>query len=268
MTERRRRVNSAARWRGLIVVLGMMQATSTRGDEHLADVVATIRPAVVGVGTYAAVRRPPALLAGTGFVIGNGNLAVTNRHVVDRPLDAEHREYIAVFIGHGQDGQYRKAEIVRTDEDHDLVLLQFEGPPVPTIALAPDEPPPVREGASVAFTGYPIGTVLGLYPVTHQGIVSALTPIAVPAPNARNLSAAKIAALRDPYAVIQLDATAYPGNSGSPVFRQDNGQVVGIINQVLVKGKKEDMLRDPSAISYAIPVRFLRALIERKDARP
>ncbi len=40
--------------------------------------------------------------------------------------------------------------------------------------------PMLREGQVVAFIGFPIGGVLGLSPVTHRGIISAVTPIALP----------------------------------------------------------------------------------------
>ena len=67
--------------------------------------------------------------------------------------------------------------------------------------------------------------------------------------------------LRDPYNVLQLDATAYPGNSGSPVFEPDTGRVIAVINKVFVKKSKESILRSPSNITYAIPVKFVRALL-------
>ena len=35
--------------------------------------------------------------------------------------------------------------------------------------------------------------------------------------------------------VYQLDATAYPGNSGSPLLDADSGKVLGVINSVFVK---------------------------------
>jgi hypothetical protein len=37
--------------------------------------------------------------------------------------------------------------------------------------------------------------------------------------------------------------------------------VVGVLNMVFVKGTKEKALTDPSGISYAIPSRYLQALI-------
>ena len=69
--------------------------------------------------------------------------------------------------------------------------------------------------------------------------------------------------IRDSYDVLQLDATAYPGNSGSPVYEQRSGKVVGVINSVLVKGGKEAAIAKPSGISYAIPVQFVHALLKQ-----
>ena len=121
----------------------------------------------------------------------------------------------------------------------------------------------VREGTEIAFTGFPIGMALGLYPVTHRGIVSAISPMAPPQLGSRVLSAKMIRAMRDPYDVLQLDATAYPGNSGSPVYEQATGKVVGVVNSVLVKGNKEAAIAKPSGISYAIPVRFVHELLKK-----
>lgn len=251
--------------RGLLpaVLCGALSAPSCFAAE-LPDTVQRIKPSIVGVGTYAALRRPSAALLGTGFVIGDGSLVATNHHVasVEAAGSRDGKEELVVFVGHGRDVEYRHSEIVATDAEHDLALLKLIGPPLPALALGSDSA--AREGEAIAFTGYPIGAVLGLYPVTHQGIIAAITPIAVPAHTARELTASKIAALRDPYAVLQLDATAYPGNSGSPVYDQAQGRVLGVISQVFVKGRKEDVLKDPSGITYAIPVRYLRALLDRR----
>lgn len=98
----------------------------------------------------------------------------------------------------------------------------------------------MRVGEEVAFTGYLIGMILGLYPATHRATVSARTPMVIPARHSDELDARRIRALRnDSPMVFQLDATAYPGNSGSPLFRMDSGEVVGVINQVFVQGGRE-----------------------------
>ena len=63
--------------------------------------------------------------------------------------------------------------------------------------------------------------------------------------------------------MLQLDATAYPGNSGSPVYDPETGDVIGIINMVLVKGTKESALSQPSGITYAVPSRHLQGLLDK-----
>jgi serine protease Do len=84
----------------------------------------------------------------------------------------------------------------------------------------------------------------------------------LPAPTAQSLDPRAIARLRDGnFEVFQLDATAYPGNSGGPLLDAANGQVLGIVNMVLVRGSRETALSNPTGITYAIPVRHLHELI-------
>jgi serine protease Do len=61
--------------------------------------------------------------------------------------------------------------------------------------------------------------------------------------------------------VFQLDGTAFPGNSGSPLYDPADGEVVGVLNMVFVKSTKEAALAQPSGISYAIPSTFLIDLL-------
>ncbi|MFO8005498.1 trypsin-like peptidase domain-containing protein, partial [Thioalkalivibrio sp.] len=126
----------------------------------------------------------------------------------------------------------------------------------------------VRVGEEVAFTGYPIGMILGLYPATHRATVAARTPMVIPARSSAELDERRIRALRnDPPMVFQLDATAYPGNSGSPVFRKGSGEVIGVINQVFVQGGREAAIGQPSGITYAIPSDRIRPLLEEYRAQ-
>lgn len=245
----------------LVAMLFLLHGIDAAAQDALVETIARVKPSVVGIGTFAPLRRPPAVLLGTGFAVGDGLLVATNHHVVDIEPESDERTDLVVFIGKGREVEYRPAAIVAADPEHDLAVLKIAGPALPAMSLASDEV--VAEGSAIAFTGFPIGAVLGLHPVTHRGIVSAITPIAVPAGSTRELSVKRLLALRDPFDVLQLDATAYPGNSGSPVYRAESGVVVGVINQVLVKGSKENVLKDPSAITYAIPARYLATLLEQ-----
>ena len=232
---------------------------------ELADTIETVRPSVVGVGAARPIRKPlakgpPVRFTGTGFVVGNGRQVITNHHVVPTDLDVDNEEQIVIFAGRGKDTITLPAVLRRSDPVHDLALLEFSGPVLPVLALAQDDR--VREGDQIAFTGFPIGVVLGLYPATHRGIVSVITPTVIPADNSRTLTPAQVKRMREAFNVYQLDATAYPGNSGSPVYRPDSGVVVGVVNSVYVKETKEAILEKPSGITYAIPVEFARALLQ------
>lgn len=245
----------------LVAVLGTTAAApAPAADLPLPDLIDRTRPSVVGVGTVQPTRRPPNELLGTGFAVGDGALVVTNFHVVDKMLESERYETWAVFAGRGKQARVINAEVIARDREHDLAVLKLEGERLPPLRIGDAES--VREGQQIAFTGFPIGAVLGLYPVTHTGIVSAITPIAIPARSSKELSTRMVRRLASPFNVFQLDATAYPGNSGSPVFDLADGSVIAIINQVYVKGTKENVLKDPSAITYAIPGEHIRAIVD------
>ena len=230
----------------------------------LADLPATIarvKPSVVAVGTYLPTRSPAFEFRGTGFAVGDGMTIATNAHVLPKTLDLDRRETLAIVVDEGDGYVPRQVVRVRNDPDHDISVLQLQGgAPLPALQL---DDRPAMEGESVAFTGFPIGNTLGFRPVTHRGIVSALTPSSIPRGNVRELNARQIRALaNNTFEVYQLDATAYPGNSGSPLYDPETGHVIGVLNSVLVKETKENILSNPSAISYAIPVRYLKALLE------
>ena len=241
------------------VFLSLVLLVSTSSFAALPATIARIKPGIVGVGSYQLTRTPAALLSGSGFVVGNGHYVITNLHVVNRPLDYPRKEYLAVFVGRGSRSGVRRAGKIAIDPRHDLALLKIWGEPLKPLRLGASEK--VKEGELYAFTGFPIGAVLGLYPVTHRGIISAITPIVTPMDRSDQLSARLIKRLRSPYNVFQLDATAYPGNSGSPLYDPETGKVIAVVNMVFVKGTKESVLKDPSGITYAMPARYVRALM-------
>ena len=79
-------------------------------------------------------------------------------------------------------------------------------------------------------------------------------------------SAPLVARLRESaYVIFQLDGTAYPGNSGSPLYDPATAQVYGIVNSVFVQGTREQAISRPSGITYAIPsVHILSVLQQAK----
>jgi S1-C subfamily serine protease len=241
-----------------VVVLSLVRPVSAA----LPDVIDRIKPSVLVIGTFAKTRNPSFAMKGTGFVVGDGTLVATNAHVVPEALNAAIEEVLVVVIPtvRGHTAQ-RVARIVGNDKDHDLTLLRIEGTPLPALAIQGEAA--VREGQNVAFMGFPIGNALGLVPVTHRAMISAITPIAMPGDTARQLNEKVISRLRaGPFEVYQLDGTAYPGNSGGPLFDAESGEVIGIVNMVFVKGSKESALTNPSGISFAVPASHLHPLLE------
>jgi S1-C subfamily serine protease len=243
------------------MTLCFMSSSESWAEETtgLPETIARIKESVVGIGTYEKMRRPPAIVFATGFAVLDGKHVLTNAHAIPEKLDTQHKEFLALFVGQGQDAAVLEATVAAVDEDHDLCLLSFEAKALPPMALG--DTSKVKEGEIYAFTGYPIGAVLGLYASTHRGMVSAVTPIAIPSNAIRPLDKKLANRLRSPYTVFQLDATAYPGNSGSPLYDVKTGEVIGIINKVFVQGTKENAITDPSGITYAIPVQHAKKLI-------
>ncbi len=231
-------------------------------ETGLPDILQRIKPSVVAVGTYLPTRNPRAVFLGTGFAVNDGRHIVTNAHVVGKDLDSDHMERFAVFYRENDKEQMQMAELLTVDQQHDLALLRLAEAKLPALEIG--DSTRVREGALYAFTGYPIGMVLGLYPVTHRSIIAAISPNAIPVVNSRQLNINMLKKLETPYNVFQLDATAYPGNSGSPLYDIETGKVIGIINKVFVQGSKENAISNPSGISYAIPAEHISRLLAGK----
>lgn len=271
----------------------------------LVEVIAAVRPSVLPVGTFGATDNPRFGFRGSGFVVGDGTLVATNAHVLPPAGEGDGARRLAVALRRGTGGtagssaggtpggtgagpiavappaaapgtsgggemfELRLATLAAADRARDLALLRLEGAPLPPLVL--EEPDRVREGQAIALMGFPIGGALGFAPVTHRGIVASITTVALPAATASQLDPRAISRLRDGnFEVLQLDATAYPGNSGGPLLDAATGRVLGVVNMVLVKGSRESALSNPTGITYAIPVRHLRALLEqaRSGAQP
>ncbi len=140
----------------------------------------------------------PTAGSGSGFIIGQGGLIVTNNHVI------QHADRVEVTLN---DGRQFDAEIVGTDPDTDLALLQIdtkETLPVAKFANASS----VRVGDAVIAIGNPFG----LGGTVTAGIVSA---------KAREIGAGRY----DDF--LQIDAPINRGNSGGPTFNL-KGEVIGV----------------------------------------
>jgi serine protease Do len=260
---------AAASLLGAWSLLTMLALSTHASALEPADTIARVKRSVVAVGTFERSRSPEFQFRGTGFAVGTGSTIATNAHVLPAALNREAQEVLAVLLP-GATSQVAQVRVVTqsaVDAGSDLALLHLTGEPLPPLALR--DPASVREGQDVFITGFPFGAVLGAFPVTHRGMVSAITPIAIPQARAAQLDPAVIRRLSSgSFTVFQLDATAYPGNSGSPLYDPITGEVFGIVNMVFVKSTKESVLTQPSGITYAIPANHLQALLKSAQAAP
>lgn len=229
----------------------------------MADTVARVKPSVVLVGTYRDADNPRFQLRGTGFLAGRGQQVVTCSHVLPLADGVVRDNDLVVQILRG-DGEWsrRPARLHLADTRSDLALLELDGANGPPLALGDSSQ--VREGDDLAFMGFPIGNMLGYSHVVHRAMVSSITTALLPSPDAERLKESAIRGLRNGnFPIFQLDAVAYPGNSGGPLFRPDTGEVVGVMNMVFIKGAREAALSQPSGIAYAVPAVRVRELMQR-----
>lgn len=232
-------------------------------SSEIVRTIESIKPAIVGIGIYKKTNTPAVSFIGTGFVVGDGNTVITNAHVIKSILESDDKEFLGVIAGKGNTTEFRTASLVGLDKEHDLAQLKIGGNALPTMKIGDSDA--VMEGQSLAFTGFPLGMLLGFHHVTHRGMISSITPVVMPALNSKNLDVKMITQLqKSTYAVFQLDGTAYPGSSGSPLYDPETGVVYGVINMVFIKGMKESAISNPSGITYAIPANYVSDLLKRK----
>ena len=136
---------------------------------------------------------------GSGFIINEDGLVVTNAHVV------QSFDTVDVRLSGGQTYQ---GEVLGVDESTDLALLDLRG----FIDFQPVElgdSDTFAVGEDVIAMGFPLGDVLQGSPTTTKGILSA-----------KRTSKLGVK-------LLQIDAAINPGNSGGPLFDRE-GRVVGV----------------------------------------
>ncbi len=263
---RERRFTGAAKWFKVITLLSAVfnpLLISPAKADNASRAIAQLKPSVVAIATLHRTRVPAMKFIGTGFVVGDGQTVITNAHVVQAVGVSDAGETLGIVSGNGTLTDFREARLINQDAERDLAQLKYDGPALPALKIGNSDN--AREGQSLLFTGFPLGMVLGFHHVTHRAMISSITPVAIPAASSRNLNAKLVKQLRStPYYVFQLDGTAYPGNSGSPLYDAESGEVFGVINKVFVKETKEAAISQPSGITYAIPSKYIIELLDRK----
>jgi S1-C subfamily serine protease len=192
-----------------------------------ARAAAAIAPSVVRVKSYADDGKggEEEHGVGTGVVIVNSGLILTNLHVVAGAQRIETTFY---------DGSTSPAYVRNTQAENDLAVLQAR--------VVPDDLEPatlrstagLRPGDGVVAVGFPFG----IGPSVTNGVVSGLGR-SFRSPEGKQVIGN----------LIQFDAAANPGNSGGPLVTLD-GQVVGIVTAILNPGEQRTFV----GIGFAVPI--------------
>ncbi|OYU89473.1 MAG: peptidase S1 [Burkholderiales bacterium PBB5] len=192
------------------------------------------RPGTGGrAGGRVAARKPPAdpvheeagRSVGTGVVIVDKGLILTNLHVVDGATR------ITVTFA---DGSQSEAVVVNHQRDQDLAVLQAKTIPDDLHAATLRSTAGLRPGDEVLAVGFPFG----IGPSASAGVVSGLQREFRSPEGQRSLRN-----------LIQFDAAANPGNSGGPLVTLD-GHVVGIVTAIMNPNAQRTFI----GIGFAVPI--------------
>lgn len=197
----------------------------------LTELYDEVSPGVVSIRVYVQRGGMTGQGAGSGFVLNDEGYIVTNNHVVDEA------EVVTVIFN---DGFEERAEIVGTDADSDLAVIQVDQMPDGVAALPLAESGSVEPGDWAVAIGNPFslgGSMsLGIVSAVGRAIPSGATPFRIPR-------------------AIQTDAAINPGNSGGPLLSLD-GEVVGVNAQIASGGSGVN-----SGVGFAIPSEVVRRVV-------
>jgi S1-C subfamily serine protease len=215
----------------------------TRMNDAFSKLAAAVLPSVVSITTRKVTAgqtmlhpllglvpgRPEVIPGlGSGAIISKDGLVVTNYHVV-----ADVSE-LAVTTN---DNQIFSAQVLGTDEEHDIALLRIESERKDFPALSFGDSDKVKVGEMV----FAVGNPFGLSGTVTQGIISARD---------RHLSDSQMDYL-------QTDTVINPGNSGGPLV-DIHGKIVGV-NVAIYRGDQN--VRAWQGVGLSVPANGVKMVV-------
>ena len=164
--------------------------------------------------------------AGSGVIIREDGIIVTNNHVIE---DASH---ITVRL---RSGEEYEATLLGTDEENDVALLHIDAEGLTAVAMGKSSK--LTVGDEVVAIGNPLGSLGG---TVTNGIISALER--------------EITIEGQSMTLLQTNAAINPGNSGGGLFNA-SGELIGIVN---AKSSGENI----EGLGFAIPIDTAKPVIE------
>lgn len=173
-------------------------------------------------------KRQPMQALGTGFIIRDDGLIITNNHVV------EGADTVKVQINEADKETY-DAKVIGLDKSSDLALIKIDAKKkLPFVRLGSSKE--LEVGEWVAAFGNPFGHGHSM----TKGIISAI---------GREIDEINL------FPFIQTDASINPGNSGGPLVNI-RGEVIGVNAAIDARAQ---------GIGFAIPVDNVKALLPQLE---
>jgi len=203
-------------------------------DSSVIDVTNEVSPAVVSILATSFTTRVQTT-AGSGFIVSDDGLVLTNGHVVNDPE--------AVYSVILADGRSFKVMAQNLHDFTDLGSLRLIGEDghrptdLPTVPLANSDL--IKIGQSVIAMGSSPESKINV----STGVISSIN---------RSISVAGLHYTEELVGLIETDASIHPGNSGGPLLNL-RGEVIGVNTALDTTNGR---------ISFAIPSNEVKRLIE------
>lgn len=173
--------------------------------------------------------KPQRMGLGTGFIIREDGLIVTNAHVI------QGADLIEVQLTENSEKQY-KAKVIGSDQRTDIALIKIE-PKEKLVAAALGSSKDTMVGEWVAAFGNPYGHGHTM----TKGIIS---------------STGRTIEEINKFPLLQTDASINPGNSGGPLVNS-KGLVIGVNSAIDARAQ---------GIGFAIPIDEVKAIIPQLES--
>jgi S1-C subfamily serine protease len=258
----------------------------------LSGAIETIRPSVVQIAVKSPQKYHPSIsVVGTGFWVNHRGLALTAKHVTEgaRTL-ISNSPGTQLLIGRAMPNvstpgitlrasfDYLQADIIEEDPQHDLALLQSSPNPFeagPKIVIKTPDPETdvylplslatlartdARDGEWIAVSGYPLQEPALV--TTSGGIASAFSTDIKEIQSPGAPPGFTVPAISDSYLA---DVSVNPGNSGGPVYRITDGEVIGVCVAFRIgQGSTgPSMFQYNSGLSVIVPIKYGLKLIAK-----
>ena len=171
---------------------------------------------------------------GSGVIVGNDGIIITNHHVIENATKLE------VTLA---DGSKWPAKVVGIAADIDIAVIRIEAPQDRLEVLSMGDSSEVQVGQKV----YAIGNPFGLGQTLTAGVISSVERKVI------------LTRKKGPQKMIQTDAAINPGNSGGPLLNS-KGEIIGI-NTTIFSPTGTSV-----GIGFAVPANSVKRVLPRNTS--